>query len=73
VRRLTTQSTITDVSFSPDGTHFLTATGEAIASLWPTDYHDTIRYLCGALTRNLTAEERANYGIADDRPTCPAR
>jgi WD40 repeat protein/serine/threonine protein kinase/DNA-binding XRE family transcriptional regulator len=70
VRRLTTQSTITDVSFSPDGTHFLTGAGEVTASLWPTDYHDTIRYLCGVLTRDMTPEERSQYGIAGDGPTC---
>jgi hypothetical protein len=61
------------VSFSPDGTHFLTGSGESTASLWPADYHDTIHYLCGVLTRDLTPEERAQYGIADDEPTCRAQ
>jgi len=71
VRRLTTPATeVKDVSFSPDGTHILTAGGDATTRLWPTDYHDTIGYLCGVLTRDLTADERAQYGIADEGPTC---
>jgi WD40 repeat protein len=68
---LTTQATeVRDVTFSPNGRYIVTAGGNATARLWHTDYHDTIRYLCGVLTRDLTPEERAHYGIAGDRPTC---
>ena len=51
----------------------LTASQDQTARLWYTDYHDTIRYLCGLLTRDLTPDERTQYGIADQGPTCPAR
>lgn len=70
LRRLTMQANVSDVSFSPDGRHFLIATGEASATLLPADYHQTIRYLCGVLARDLTPDERAQYGVADDGPTC---
>jgi WD40 repeat protein len=70
LRRLTMQANVSDVNFSPDGRHFLIAIGEASATLLPADYHETIRYLCGVLARDLTPEERAQYGIADAGPTC---
>ena len=42
------------------------------ARLWDTDYHDTIRFVCGLLTRDLTPDERTQYGIPDQGPTCLA-
>jgi hypothetical protein len=51
----------------------LTASADKTARLWHTDYHSTIRYLCGLLIRDLTADERTQYGITDPGPTCPAR
>jgi len=35
------------------------------------DYHTTMEYLCSRLLRDFTEEERAQYGITDDAPTCP--
>jgi WD40 repeat protein/transcriptional regulator with XRE-family HTH domain len=61
------------VAFSPDGKYILTASLDKTARIWQTDYHDTVRYLCSVLTRDLTPDERAQYGIADPQPTCPAR
>jgi hypothetical protein len=40
---------------------------------WYTDYHDTIHAVCDLLTRDLTAEERTQYGILDNEPTCPGK
>jgi len=39
--------------------------------MWDVDYHDTIDYLCSNPLRDFTAEERAQYPIMDDKPTCP--
>lgn len=41
------------------------------ARLWDVDYHATIATLCSRLHRDLTEEERAQYGITDGTPTCP--
>ena len=59
--------------FSSDGRYLLTGSHDQSARLWHTDYHDTIDYLCGLLIRDLTPEERTQYGIADQEPTCPAQ
>ena len=61
------------VVFSPDGKYTLTASLDNTARLWNTDYHDAIRSLCGQLTRDLTPQERTQYGIADQEPTCPEK
>jgi WD40 repeat protein len=72
VRRFSGQSgLILDVDFSPDGQTILTASKDGTARIWYTDYHDTIRYLCAQLTRDLTDEERAQYNVTDQQPTCP--
>jgi hypothetical protein len=48
----------------------LTASQDQTARLWPTDDHDRRRSLCAALTRDLTPDERTQYGIADQGPAC---
>jgi WD40 repeat protein len=58
------------VAFSHDGKLLLTGSEDGTARIWRTDYHDTMRYLCGALIRDLTPEERTQYGITDPGPTC---
>jgi WD40 repeat protein len=58
------------VAFSPDGKYVLTGAGHDVR-IWDTDYHATIRDLCGRLIRDFTAEERAQFGINDNEPTCP--
>jgi len=61
---------VNTVAFSPDGKHVLTGSTDGTARLWDVDYHDTIRYLCARLVRDFTADERAQYGISNDGPTC---
>ncbi len=74
LRRFTGHHGVVDsVRFSADGKYVLTASQDQTARLWYTDYHDTIHYLCGLLTGDLTPDERTQYGIADQGPTCPAR
>ena len=74
VRRFTGHTNkVRDVAFSPDGKYILTASDDGTARLWLTDLHDTIDAVCALLTRDLTPEERAQFGISDQEPTCPAQ
>ena len=61
---------VVDVAFSHDGKRVLTGSGDGTARLWYADYHESIRYLCGILTRDLTEEERAHFDIAGGGATC---
>ena len=61
------------MAFSPDGKYIVTASEDFTARLWLTDYQDTIRAFCALLTRDLTPEERAQFGISDQEPTCPGQ
>ena len=72
VRRITEHTTIVrSVAFSPDGKYILTANDDGTARLWLLDLDDTIRGVCAVLTRDLTSDERIQYGITDQEPTCP--
>jgi WD40 repeat protein len=74
VRRFTGHaSEVRTVVFSPDGKYILTSSFDGTARLWLTDLHDTIRSVCALVTRDLTPEERAQFGISDQGPTCPVQ
>jgi WD40 repeat protein/transcriptional regulator with XRE-family HTH domain len=62
---------IRSVAFSPDGKYILTASNDETARLWLIDLQETIQAVCGGLTRDLTAEERIQFDIPDQGPTCP--
>jgi DNA-binding beta-propeller fold protein YncE len=71
VRRFPNQSNTTGVTgFSPDGKRVLIA-GRGSARIWSTDYRDSIADACRGVSRDFTAEERAQYGLRDAVPTCP--
>jgi hypothetical protein len=53
------------------GKYILTASHDGTARLWLTDLHDTIHAVCTVLTRDLTPEERTQFDISDQGPTCP--
>jgi WD40 repeat protein/transcriptional regulator with XRE-family HTH domain len=74
VRRITGHTnSVQDVVFSPDGKYILTASEDGTARLWLTNLQDTIDEVCTTLTRDLTPEERVQFGISDQGPTCPAQ
>jgi hypothetical protein len=49
----------------------LTGNDNDMVLLWDVDYHTTMAYLCSRLLRDLTDDERMQYGISDTTPTCP--
>ena len=74
VRRFTGHTNeIRNVTFSPDGKYILTASNDGTARLWLTDLDDTIRAVCAVLTRDLTLEERIQFNISNEGPTCPTQ
>ena len=74
VRRFTGHTNqVRSVVFSLDGKYILTASDDNTARLWLTDLYDTIRAVCAVLTRDLTPDERAQFDISDQDPTCPTK
>lgn len=58
------------VTFSPDGLFIATSSQDKTIRIWDVDYKNTMNLVCSLLTRDLTGEERAQYEISDDGPTC---
>ncbi|UCC89741.1 MAG: protein kinase [Anaerolineales bacterium] len=60
------------VAFSPDSQFVLIFGSDKIARLWDIDYQPLIDSVCARVLRDFTDKERAQYGIDDKEPTCPA-
>jgi len=58
------------IAFTPDGRRMLTA---GTARLWDVEIADTVADICACPQCDFTPEERAQYGIPDDGPTCARR
>ena len=56
---------------SPDEKFVLIGSADQTVHLYDVDYHDTIRYACSRLLRDLTLDELHAYNIKDRGPTCP--
>ena len=61
------------IVFSPDSKYLVTLSTDGIARFFDVDYRATMKYLCSILLRDFTNEERAEYNITDNKPTCPAQ
>ncbi|NWG20313.1 MAG: PD40 domain-containing protein [Chloroflexi bacterium] len=61
------------IAFTPDGRRMLTAGTAGTARLWDVEIADTVADICACLQCDFTPEERAQYGIPDDGPTCARR
>jgi WD40 repeat protein/serine/threonine protein kinase/DNA-binding XRE family transcriptional regulator len=59
------------VAFSPDSQFILIHGSDKIARLWDTDYQVLMASVCARVLRDFTEDERAEYGINDQQPTCP--
>jgi len=64
------QGVVYSVAFTPDGQHAFIGSADNTAWLWDLDYHGLIDFACSRATRDLTLEERAQFAIRDNVPTC---
>ena len=72
VRRFVNEKNpIMSSAYSPDGKWMLTMLSDGSAQVWQADYHDAVHDLCGKLLRDFTDDERTQYEIKDNKPTCP--
>jgi WD40 repeat protein len=62
---------VLSVAFSPDGQRALSGSEDNTLRLWDTNYHDFTLFACTRVFRDFTDEERQQFGITNDEPTCP--
>ena len=72
----TGSTSLTAVAFSPDGRTLATVDNQGAAQLWNVPLPDpgqAIDKICRTIRRDLTAQQRTQYGIAPSSPpACPA-
>ena len=56
--------------FTPDGNHLLSFGHDGTARLWNVDLGATVQLACDQLFRDLSQQERDQYGVVDTQPTC---
>jgi WD40 repeat protein len=61
------------MAISPDDQFVLIAGSNKVPRLWDADYHKLVDSVCARVLRDFTDKERAQYGINDQEPTCPAK
>lgn len=61
------------VAFSPDQQRTITGSSDGTARLWFRDYDAALQALCAHLQRDFSAQERVEFSIADQVPTCPVK
>jgi WD40 repeat protein len=59
------------IAITPDGQRLLAGGVDPTARLWDLDSQATIASICARLPRDFTADERVQYEITDNQPTCP--
>jgi len=64
------QAGVENVAFSPDGMFLVSVSDDGTARFWDIDYHTTVQYLCSRLQRDLTTQERQEFGINNTSSTC---
>jgi WD40 repeat protein len=62
--------TVHGVAFAPDGRTVLVAATDGLAQRYDVDYQATVRYVCGRLKRDFSAEELTQYELGEGGNTC---
>ena len=62
----------TDLSISTDSKYLLAGSYDGVARLWYIDYTDNLDLACSRIRADFSERERIQFGITDDRSTCPA-
>lgn len=64
------EDTINTLDFTSDGQQLLSGSDDKTMRLWRVNLDEVIALACRQLPRDLTAVEKAQYGIDDDTPIC---
>jgi WD40 repeat protein len=62
---------VTSVGFISDGNKIITTSLDKTVRIWFTDYNVLLDYACTLVGSDLSAGERALYGVSGQDPTCP--